>query len=294
MKRLNQILNCLTLTVFALLLPAVSWSDSDRTPLLTVEDEETATASAYSKDNELEDVEIFLQTAFDDTLGSSVKWEATLKNGTPLKAKPHHYGNGILYVIPKKLLRKSKYYSGVVWFDLLIHGTQPGWFGKTWLGHYMGLNQKYFHFVQRFYVSKDNGTAWSTTRLLPFAGESMVQKTSYNSDDQRVSTRMRPYSKAKAILVERCTGEEYVPGVNEGTDCTDGIDDSQQASGQKAQIYQQYAQGQSTYSNEQLGAALMLILVAANMMMDPTQAITATPEYEYLYSISNKGAFLGW
>ena len=251
--------------------PVFADKSDDNMPLLTIENEEEATATP-----EKTDVEIFVEMNLLDKLMNIAQWELTLLNGNPLKEQPYPNTNGKWLKVPSEVIRTSKRYEGMKWFDLRIHGTQPGWFGKTRLGKFMGVNQDYFNFTQRFYVG--NNKVWTTTQLMSKPGEELIKDISLEIDKDFptipvIWLRMFTHNETYERLIRRLLG--YTQLQEAAVDSTDG-----DASADPGADF-------NTGSNSETGAAALLVMtLLANMVLDPTGASAskaASSLYEYVY-----------
>ena len=152
------------------------------------------------------------------------RWELTLKNGTPLKEQPYDNTKGKWFKVPSEAIRTSERYNGMKWFDLRIHGSKPGVFGRTRLGKFMGVDQDYFNFTQRFYFG--GNSVWTTTQQVAKTGEELIRNVSLEIDEdfptipviwlrmfthndtyERLLRRLMGYAQLQEVAVESTDGE---------------------------------------------------------------------------------------
>ena len=227
--------------------------------------------------DEYGDPEVYVEMNLLDRLMNVARWELTLKDGTPLELQPYSNTNGKWFRVPNAIIHRSKAYPGMKWFDLRVHGTQPGRFGRTRLGRFLGVDQDYFNFTQRFYYGSD--IAWSSTRSMPCSGEKLIRGTSLEIDPKFpvpvIWVSMFTHNDTFGRLYRRlhgCTALEK--------ESVDGP--AETPAGSQAAL-------NANYGTETGAGALLIMALLASMVFDPmgdSAFEAASSLYEYVYSTS--------
>lgn len=224
------------------------------------------------------DVDVFVEMNMLDDLMKIARWELTLKNGTPLQEQPYPNKNGRWFRVPAAIIHNSRVYPGMKWFDVRVHGTQPGKFGRTKLGRLMGVDQDYFSFTQRFYYGSN--IAWSSTRLVPCQGEPLLRGTFLEVD---------PDYPVPVIWIAMFTHNDTLGRLHRRLHgCTTMKKES--TDGAATASADSQAGLNANYGSETGAGALLVMAVLARMVFDPTGVSTSeavSSLYEYVYSTSS-------
>lgn len=274
---------------FLLMIPAVGFCDRYQ---LLVTDELEDNAYLGIESEAFKGIDLFLQTAFEDRPDSYAHWKASYYGNERVTTVPHNYKYGVRYRIPKERIFNSRRYPGMRFFDLVIRGIKPGWFGKTWLGktwlgRHLCLGHEEFRFIERFYFNEDN--AMAQTINVSYGGNSLLREIRRDRKEPLVVATMLPYDAAFDVYFYRVTGltpqspgyrgVRWGVGLVDNADETDGTDNSSLS-----------ATSDSQYSaTEILSTLFVLSILATSVAIDSTLAVTSSSGYELLYSLSNRG-----